>query len=121
MEKSHFANHSKGLKRVGVSLTKMAALALVVALAIPVGAADNRAVKSRVAPVYPEMAKRMRISGEVRLEVTVDPEGKVTGVKKVSGNTMLSTAAEDAVRKWRFDPGPGASMVEVSLNFALDQ
>ena len=34
---------------------------------------------------------------------------------------MLSAAAEEAVRKWRFDPGPGTSTVEVSLNFALGQ
>ena len=52
---------------------------------------------------------------------TFDPEGKVTDVKRVSGNGMLSSAAEDAVRKWRFEPGPGASTVELSLNFALTQ
>jgi TonB family protein len=102
-------------------MIQTAALALVVALAIPASAADNRAIKTRVPPVYPEIAKRMKISGEVRLEVTVDPEGKVTDVKKVSGNGMLSAAAEDAVRKWRFESGPGASTVEVSLNFALVQ
>ena len=67
-----------------------AALALVVSLAIPARAADVRAVKSRVAPIYPEIAKRMRIEGEVRLEVTVDAEGKVTDVKTVSGNRVLS-------------------------------
>jgi outer membrane biosynthesis protein TonB len=32
---------------------------------------------------------------------------------------MLAVAAEDAVRRWRFEPGPGVSTVEVSLNFAL--
>jgi len=57
----------------------------------------------------------------VRLEVTVDAEGKVTDVKKVSGNGMLSNAAEDAVRKWRFESGAGSSTVEVILNFALGQ
>jgi TonB family protein len=94
-------------------------LALVVALAMPARAADERGIKSRVAPTYPEIAKRMRISGMVRLAVTVDPEGNVTGVKPISGNGMLAVAAEDAVRRWRFEPGPGVSTVEVSLNFAL--
>jgi TonB family protein len=63
----------------------------------------------------------MRISGEVRLAVTVDPEGKVADVKKVSGNTMLSDAAVDAVRKWRFAPGADTATVDVTLNFALTQ
>ena len=121
MNESQCKVDSNGLRRAGVRLIQAAALALVVTLAIPAGAADNRAVKSRVAPVYPEIAKRMRIAGEVQLEVTVDPEGKVTDVKRVSGNGMLSSAAEDAVRIWRFEPGPGASTVELSLNFALTQ
>lgn len=121
MNKSQFRFHSNGLRRAGVRLIQTAALALVVTLAIPAGAADNRAIKSRVAPVYPEIAKRMRIAGEVQLEVTVDPEGKVIDVKRVSGNGMLSSAAEDAVRKWRFESGPGSSTVDVSLNFALTQ
>ncbi len=121
MKERHLEVHPKALPRVGVRLFQAAALALLLALAIPAGGADNRAVKSRTAPVYPEIAKRMKVAGEVRLEVTVDPEGKVTDVKKLSGNAMLSAAAEDAVRKWRFEPGPGASTVEVSLNFALSQ
>jgi len=32
---------------------------------------------------------------------------------------MLSSAAEDAVRKWKFEPGPGSFTVEVALTFAL--
>lgn len=84
-------------------------------------ASDERAVKSRVAPVYPEIAKRMRIGGVVKLEATVDAEGKVTDVKAVSGNQMLSVAAEDAVRKWRFVPAGGQSVVDVTLNFEAAQ
>ena len=61
MNKNRFKFRSNGLRRVGVRLIQAAALALVVALAIPARAADIRAVKSRVAPVYPEIAKRMRI------------------------------------------------------------
>jgi TonB family protein len=100
-------------------LMQAAALALMVTMAVPARASDERAVKSRVAPAYPEIAKRMRISGVVRLSVTVDAEGKVTDVKPLSGNGMLSTAATDAVRRWRFEPGSGVSTVEVALNFSL--
>jgi TonB family protein len=52
---------------------------------------------------------------------TVDADGRVTAVKTLSGNHMLSTAAEEAVRRWKFEPGPGTSSVNVSLNFALSQ
>ncbi len=96
-------------------------LALVVALATPGRAAEERAVKSRVAPAYPELAKRMKITGMVKVEATVDPDGKVTDVKTVEGNHTLSPAAEDAVRKWRFAPGPSSSVVFVEVNFGVAQ
>jgi TonB family protein len=119
MNNNHFEFRPSQLRRAGVRLMQAAVLALVVALAMPARAADERAVKTKVAPTYPEIAKRMRVSGVVRLAVTVDSEGKVTGVKPISGNGMLSVAAEDAVRRWRFEPGAGASTVEVSLGFSL--
>jgi TonB family protein len=106
-------------KRLGMKLFSVAALVLMVVMALPARAADARAVKSRVAPVYPEIAKRMRIGGEVKVEATVNALGKVTGAKAVSGNRMLTTAAEDAVRQWKFEPGSGESTVDVAVNFAL--
>lgn len=96
------------------------AVALLAGMALPMHA-EERAIKSRVAPVYPEIAKRMKISGVVKLDVTVDADGKVTEVKPVSGNQMLSTAAEDAVRKWRFAPAAAESTVSLDINFNLAQ
>jgi TonB family protein len=63
----------------------------------------------------------MKIGGVVRLEVTEDPDGKVADVKQVNGNHVLSEAAEEAVRKWKFVPGPSQSIVDVDLNFELAQ
>jgi TonB family protein len=95
-----------------------AALTLLLAMAVPGIAADERAVKSRVQPVYPEIARRLKITGSVAIHATVDADGKVTDVKTLSGNRMLGPAAEDAVRKWRFAPGSGETTVDVSVNFA---
>lgn len=105
--------------RLGLRVLQAAALAVIVALAMPARAGDTRAVKSRVSPVYPEIAKRMHITGEVQLQATVDAQGKVKDVKPVSGNHMLESAAEDAVRQWKFVPGDGDSVVTVTINFAL--
>ena len=119
MNKNHFQFHLGRLRPTGTRLMHAIVLALMVALVIPAMAADARAIKSRVAPVYPEIAKRMRVGGVVKLEATVDAEGNVTGVKMISGNSLLAFAAQDALRKWKFESGPGVSKVEVSLNFAL--
>jgi TonB family protein len=99
-------------------LAQVGAVTLLLALALPAHAAD-RAVKSRVPPAYPEMAKRMKISGAVKLQVTVDASGSVTDVKPLDGNRMLTPAAEDAVRKWKFESGDGAATMEVEVRFAL--
>jgi len=108
-------------RRAGQRLIQAAALALLLTMAIPGRAAGERAVKTRVSPVYPELAKRMRITGVVRLEATVDPSGKVTAVKAVSGSQALAPAAQDAVSKWKYAPADAASTEEVSVNFSLGQ
>jgi len=116
-----FNNRAWTLTHVSRSLFRAVAFALFLSLSLSAHAAGDRPIKSRVAPSYPELAKRMKISGVVRMEATVDADGKVTGVKTVEGNRMLSQAAEDAVHKWRFATGEGVETVAVEVNFALAQ
>lgn len=97
------------------------AFALIVSLALPAWGAGDRPIKSRVPPVYPEIAKRMGIRGEVKVEVTVAADGTVKDVKAVTGNHVLQVAAEEAVRKWKFESGSGDAKVVVSVNFAFGQ
>jgi len=119
MQTVRLARIDRVKRKAGFRVLQAAAFTAIVALALPVRAGDTRAVKSRVAPLYPEIAKRMRISGEVQLQATVDAQGKVKDVKPVSGNHMLEAAAADAVRQWKFVPGDGDSVVTVTINFAL--
>lgn len=114
----HGGNFSGRWRVTAARLLQIAAV-FVMALTVTIGAAEERAVKSRVAPVYPELAKRMKIMGVVKVEATVDMEGKVTDVKALSGSQTLVPAAEDAVRKWRFAPGDGTAKVTVDINFEL--
>jgi TonB family protein len=102
-------------------LLQIAAAAMIVAMTIQGRAAEDRAIKSRVAPVYPELAKRMKISGVVKVEVTIDADGKVTDAKTLSGSRVLAGAAEDAVKKWKFVAGDGEAKVNVDITFALSQ
>ena len=120
MNKNIFRFHPSRQRRGGVQMMRAVVLVLAVAMTIPAWA-GVRPVKSRVEPIYPDLAKRMKVEGTVKLEVTVDADGKVTDVKKVSGNSLLTFAAEDAVRKWKFESGAGATTVEVSLTFAIGQ
>ena len=111
------------VERLGDSIRKMrvASMLLLLGSLAVAGKADQRAVKQRVAPTYPEIAKRLRVTGVVKLAVSVNAEGKVTDIKTVSGNHMLSTAAEEAVYKWKFAAASGDSTEDLDINFELNQ
>jgi len=64
----------------------------------------TRKVKSKVAPAYPELAKRMSISGVVKVQVVVAQNGTVKSTKIVGGHPLLGNAATDAIKKWKFEP-----------------
>lgn len=68
-------------------------------------AADFRRTRY-VAPVYPAHALARGQSGEVRVRITVDTDGRVTAVNVLSASPpgVFDQAAVSAVRKWRFEP-----------------
>lgn len=81
----------------------------------------ERKATSRVAPLYPELARRMNVSGTVKLEVTITPDGKVKTVKPIGGHPVLVQAADEAVRKWKFEPASSATTEVVAVQFRGDQ
>jgi TonB family protein len=94
--------------------------ALGLCAAVTFAAPTPRAIVSRVSPAYPELARRMHVSGKVVLLVTIQADGKVSATKVESGHALLVPAAQDAVSRWRFAPGPEASESEIDVNFAAD-
>ena len=77
----------------------------------------SRKVKSKVSPVYPDIARRMNISGTVKLVVVVSPNGAVKSTKVLGGHPLLVTAAEDAVKKWKFETAPAEDSGVVEFTF----
>lgn len=57
-------------------------------------------------PPYPGMAMRMGEQGEVRLDVRVGVDGRVTEIRlrQSSGSALLDRTAIETVKKWRFNP-----------------
>ena len=77
----------------------------------------ERRIKNKVSPTYPEIARKMNLSGVVKLEVTVAPNGTVKDTKVIGGNPILVMAATDAVKKWRFEPAGEDSTGIVEFKF----
>ena len=81
------------------------------------GTGSERKVVSRVEPIYPELAKKMRIHGIVRVEATVRPNGFVKSTRVLGGNPVLVDAAQQAISKWKFEAAQNETTQVVQLTF----
>ncbi len=99
---------------VGLALVFAGALA-----APPLAAQEDssRRVKAKVQPIYPTLAKDNNISGAVRIEVVVAPNGRVKSTKVLGGHPVLVEAALEAVKQWRYEPAERESTHVVEIKF----
>ena len=58
----------------------------------------------RIEPQYPYYARNANIGGNVVLSATVTKRGTVEKIKVLSGPPLLTQAAVNAVRLWRYEP-----------------
>ena len=78
----------------------------------------KRKAKTKVAPVYPELAKRMNVVGKVKIEVIITPDGRVKSTRAVGGHPLLVQACLEAVKEWKFAAAPEESTQMVECEFA---
>ena len=61
-------------------------------------------VSRPVDPTYPLLAKQMKVQGAVILQALVSKSGSIQEIQVLSGPAILSAAAREAVRQWKFKP-----------------
>jgi TonB family protein len=76
-----------------------------------------RKVLTRVAPVYPAIARSMSIGGTVRVVGLVAPNGTVKSVHVVGGHPMLADAAQKALLQWKFEAAPHETSEIIEMKF----
>ncbi|MGA3028590.1 MAG: energy transducer TonB [Bryobacteraceae bacterium] len=84
----------------------------------------KKIVKTRTSPEYPPLAKQMRVTGEVRLDVYLNEDGSLDKIHVVSGNALLAGAAQNAVKQWKFGPPlvddkPVKAVASYSFSFGM--
>jgi TonB family protein len=77
----------------------------------------KRKVKTRVQPEYSALARQMKVTGKAKIEVTISPDGRVTSTRTVGGNPLLVASSLEALKKWRFEPGPKETTEIIEFNF----
>ena len=80
----------------------------------------------RVEPLYPVIAKQIRLQGVVELRALVSSDGTIHQVQVVSGPAILAHAAIEAVNQWKYRPyylnnEPIEVETEITVNFVLQR
>jgi len=78
----------------------------------------------KVQPQYPPLARQARIQGVVVLQAEIGKDGSIQNLRVVSGHPMLTTAALEAVKEWRYKPyylngEPVEVETTINVNFTL--
>lgn len=96
-----------------------------------VNAPINASERQRIIPAagsydgsYPLLAQQMRIQGSVVLQAFIGPDGVIQNLRVISGPGILASAAEQAIREWRFRPivqkGQAVeSTATITVNFTI--
>lgn len=113
-----------GKFRRSVATISLAVIAAVSLGTLPVRAEEDhsgRKVKSKVQPLYPELARRMNLAGVVKVEVVIGTNGQVKNTKVIGGHPVLVESAMDAVKRWRYEPSSEETTTTIEFRFAGNQ
>jgi TonB family protein len=97
------------------SLTFLAMALILTAVNLP--AQESRKVLSNPAPVYPEIAKKLLLTGVVKVQIVIAPDGKIKSTKVVGGHPLLVKAVEDALKDWKYAPASSETTTQLEFNF----
>jgi|ERR1700677_2797725 TonB family protein len=101
--------------------TLVLALALCAASVASLGAQSapltRRPVRHLVTPAYPELAKKLNLTGTARIEVTIGADGAVKHTRVLGGHPVLAAEAERAAEKSTFEPAPAETVEVIEFKF----
>ena len=101
---------------------KLAATCLFVAMALALTSANlaaqnNRKVLSNPEPPYPEVARRLRLSGVVKVQVTITPDGKIKDAKIMGGHPLFVNSVEQTLKDWKYAPSATETTTQLEFTF----
>jgi protein TonB len=80
---------------------------------------ETRKKLSSPQPIYPELARRMGLSGMVKIELTIGADGEIKQAKVIGGHPIFADAALLALRNWKYERANSETKVEVEFKFHL--
>lgn len=107
------------MRKSGSTLKFCAAFALV---AMVCGVAASQAQESRkliaqTQPEYNDLAKHLRLTGTVKIQVVIGTDGIIKNTKVVGGNPVLVESTLEALKKWKYAPSSSETTTMLEFNF----
>ncbi len=92
------------------------------AMALSLGVANLRAQEGRKAlsnpaPTYPEVAKKLRLVGTVKVQVLIAADGRIKEKNFIGGHPILVNAVEETLKNWKYAPASGETTTQLEFNF----
>ncbi len=92
------------------------------AMALSLGVAnlqaqDGRKVLSNPVPVYPDVAKRLRLVGTVKVQIVIGVDGRIKDKTFIGGHPVLVSAVEETLKNWKYAPSSGETTTQLEFNF----
>ena len=103
-------------KKVSILCGTMLAVALSLGRA-SLQAQEGRKALSNPAPVYPEMAKRIHLTGVVKVQVVIGADGRIKEKNFIGGHPVLVNAVEETLKNWKYAPASGETTTQLEFNF----
>ena len=105
-------------KKLPISSWAKPFLAMALSLCVlPATAQEARKALLKPAPVYPEVARRLNLTGAVKIEVVIGTDGGIKDTKVIGGHPLLVEAALKAVRDWKYERAGAESKLELEFKF----
>jgi len=102
-------------------LTKIAAhtfLAMALTLsAVKLPAQEGRNLISNPVPAYPQVARNFHITGVVKVQVVIAPDGHIKSTQVIGGHPLLVDAVKETLKDWKYAPASGESTAVLEFNF----
>ena len=99
-------------------ITARASLAIALILtAVNLPAQETRKAISNPAPRYPELAKTLHLSGVVKVQVVIAPDGKIISTKVLGGHPLLVSSVEETLKNWKYAPASSETTTQLEFNF----
>jgi TonB family protein len=77
----------------------------------------RRPVRHLVTPSYPDLARKLNLTGTARIEVTIGPDGSVKHTRVLGGHPVLAAEAERAAEKSTFEPASAETVEVIEFKF----